>query len=335
MLQNQEILTYTPLNNEELESLYCVICKKKLKSEAETIIYQNEICCALCGCIVSENKTFVSCISSKAKNISTSSTGSMREDTITEDYEIGLSTSIDTKFKDYTGKSFFTKENLSLKKTALRAKSNTSIERNIFKGYLESQRLAKKLAIPSYVIKEVTDTYNKFSKSNFLKNKNVNSCIICLLVILCNKYNIPLPINEALKETNVTRKKFNRDYFNIYYLFEKANPTAAVYKPYVEKLKSLILDSWPKKKEFNDKIDDIVKQGPLNYLEGRDTIVVTGTLFYALLKAMDYPLFAKFLKGLSLNRLTLKNRWAIICKQWPDIASFVLKESKTEKKLEN
>ena len=306
------------------DSLFCLFCAKNLVS-TEIIKSNEELLCANCGFVLKEEHTYTDVPESTLLNKANSNTiHSWKEDLPTTSYELGLSTSIDKNCKDHTGKSFLTKSNLNLKKTSLRAKSTTSVERNSFKGYMEAVRLGKALDIPSHVIKKVIDTYYAYSKQGVLKNRNVNSCIVCLLVIFCNHYDVPLPINEALKETTVSRKKFNKDYFNLYYMFEKATPSSANVSAYLEKLESNISSSWQYLKQFKKIMEEIKEKGVFQNIEGRDAIVTTGSTTYVILKHLRYPFLDSFARSLVLNRLTIKNKWLSLIQRWPFLNKYNL-----------
>lgn len=303
--------------------LYCQFCKTNVDKN-KTIKSEHELLCGTCGFVLQEEHQYLDLTeTATGKKMSNSTTTNWKDDLAPyASYDLGLSTTMDASCKDHSGRSYLTKSNLNLKKTSLRAKSTTSIERNSFKGYMEAIRLGKALYIPNTIVKEVIDTYNKYSKQELLKNRNVNSCIVCLLVIYCNAYNIPLPISEALKETTVSRKKFNKDYFNLYYLFENASPTGAKVSAYLEKLLSHINNSWPDFDLFKTRLQELEELGLFENLEGRDVIVTTGTVTYMLLKFMGYPLLDIYAKKLILNRLTIKNKWAILTSKWPILLKY-------------
>lgn len=303
---------------------YCGFCKRVL-TDSEIHKVDNEYLCRLCGFVLREDISYVNdpetpLISALSSDLNI---GNWKdESSASHTYDLGLATTIDSNFKDYTGRSFVTKSNLTLKKTSLRAKTNTSVERNIFRGHMEAIRLGKTLNIPVHVIKDVIKTYNEFSKAGYLKNKNVNSCVICLLVLFCDKHSIPLPIIEVLKETSVSRKKFNKDYFNIYYLFERAIPTGAKADAYLYKLVSAVSSDWPLLIQFKLILEKLKKEGVFLYMEGRDAIVTTGTVVYMVLKHLKYPHLDTYLKDLIINRLTIRNKWHCLIKKWPILADY-------------
>lgn len=308
--------------SEPVNKLYCLFCKKEVL-ESETLKSENQLLCSTCGYVLSEEILYLDTTESPLNNIMPISNADWKEEIRSNvSYDIGLCTSIDPYCKDHSGKSFLTKSNISLKKTALRAKSASSAERNNFKAYVEAIRLGKALDLPQNIIKKVIDTYSEYSKKGVLKNRNVNSCIVCLLVIFCNANDVPLPVSEALKETTVSRKKFNKDYFNLYYLFEKAVPTGAKVAAYLQKLESHVENKWSKFSKFQQILKKVKEEGIFDYLEGRDAIVTTGAITYMILKHLKYPYLELYAKKLVLNRLTIKNKWAVLLDRWPLLKNY-------------
>jgi transcription initiation factor TFIIIB Brf1 subunit/transcription initiation factor TFIIB len=298
------------LQDNLLKVLYCPFCK----TQRQTKKSDKQVLCDKCSCVLQQEKEYLEC--EQIKEIDTSTQSESKA------FNLGLPTTSSNLGSDYTGKPTSSHLSTLLKRTALRANSCSTLEKNRFKGSLEIARICKALGVPEKMQSKIHQYYTEFSNSGKLRNRNIHSCALSLIVIVCNFNNVPLSISEALKQSGVSRKKFNKDYFYLYYLFEKAGPTSAEAEAHLKKCMSYVMDSWVRKAEFVKTLEKIVRVIDFHSLEGREAIVVAGSLCYHLLKYYGYPHIDKFLKSIVVNRLTLKNKWDILLVDHPFLTRF-------------
>lgn len=195
-----------------------------------------------------------------------------------------------------------------LKKSLQKNKRNTTCCRTRIKGLLELQRICKVMQIDSTLQRSTANLFELYNKKGFLKNRNVYSCVAVLLAISAGQLDMPYSLVEILKNSLVSKKKFNTDYFALYHMQQKASPMTARTQTYYRKFVSYV-KKWANYEEFMKSLDELVEKLLVFKKVGREGIVQSGTLIYMLLKYYDYPYIDFLLKELLINRLTLKNCW--------------------------
>ena len=281
-----------------MDTRYCTFCKE----EREIILLEDQYVCKLCGFVVEKKINWVHGYEAQSNSTMETSLYDGRP-------TISLS-------KDNMGKKINLKMASSLLKTLQRTRVNTTCGRNRLKGLLEIERLSKLLDISPYIQNIIIEKYVEFNDKGFLKNKNIYSCVAGLLSIIVNIHDIPIPVSEILKNSVISKKKFNQDYFYLFHLFDKASPTSAKMETHISKYISYVKD-WPEYESFKKILDEALQVTQVKLKIGREGIVITGTLIYVLLKHFKYPYLEEILNLLLLNRLTLKNCWNTLVQEHP------------------
>ena len=191
-----------------------------------------------------------------------------------------------------------------------KAKACSALSKNKFRGILEIQRLCNLLQLPPFIEPVTRANFIKFSNEGHLKGRNLYSCILSFLVICAAEENIPLSINEALKTSNVSRRRFNRDYYAIYNLYSSAPKISAESKVYLAKHLNFIDHNWEKYPLFYKKLQEVLKKLEVEAMVGRIAIVTSVAVIYELLKINQYSKVDQFLNQVSINKVTLNSRWA-------------------------
>ena len=277
---------------------YCKLCEK----ENPYLIEDCEKLCTVCGLVIEKEIEWV-------QSFDYQSNSTQIDQTQLYDTRPGIK-----NYKDHGGKKVNYEMANSLKRTIQRTKTNNTIERTKFKGILECERIVRLLDLPAHIESQILKKFLQFNKAGHLKNKNTYSCIAGLIYITCNKNNIPLSLNELLKNSVVNKKKFNADYFYLYHLYESAGPTSAKVEAHLKKYLSNVI-SWSNYDKFCEELDQCVKVVDLHSKFGRQGMVTSGTLIYALLRHYKYPHIENVLSQLNINRLTLKNCWKNLLEQ--------------------
>jgi len=211
--------------------------------------------------------------------------------------------------KDYAGKKVNSMVYNDLKKVMQKTKVSNTISRTKYKATLEIQRICKLLDLPQQVIEECIKEYSWFNERNKLRNRNVYSCVCCIVSIVCARNEFPISVGEILKCSVITKRKFNSDYFYIAHLYESAPITTARKSQYLQKYLNNVERSWTNYQSFKKKLTEISTKIGLFQIFGREGIVYSGTLVYYLLRYYKYQKKDLLLKIIITNRLTLKNCW--------------------------
>lgn len=285
-------------NEDPLSQIYfCKFCNKNTK----TSILDQDLICAICGFVVEQNINML-----QSQTIGDNST--LVDNT--NDYSPSIAES-----KDYGGN--YVNFNLvnSLKRTIQRSRSNTTYNRARLKGILELERIVKVMDLPVQLEEKVTSEFLRFNKEGVFRNRNIYSCIAVLISIVASSMDIPLSLTEILNNSLTTKKKFNNDYFYIYHLYDQAKPTSAKIESHYQKYLSYV-QQWENYDFFEKDIKKIIEKIDLFSNSGREGIVTSGTLIYVLLRYFKYPYLENILKTIVINRLTLKNCWKKLIKEY-------------------
>ena len=270
---------------------FCIFCQKEQLMKVE-----QQYLCTICGCVVDQKNDWSNGVSAQANT---------SVEHLLYDMTPGIA-----KYKDHSGKSINYSIASSLKRTIQRTKSNTTFNRTRLKGLLEIERLSKLLDVPPTIENQIIDKFIEFNSKGYLRNKNTYSCVAALYSIIANRNNVPLSIIQILKNSVVSKKKFNSDYFFLLHLFEKAGPTSASIDTHLSKFLSYVeLAKWSQKELFLKALDQCIQITDLYSQIGREGIVCAGTLVYMLLKYYQYDYCEQALKLIFINRLTIKNCW--------------------------
>ena len=191
-----------------------------------------------------------------------------------------------------------------------KAKVCSALSKNKFRGMLQLQRLCHLLGTPPFLEPLVKANFIKFSDMGHLKGRNLYSCVLSILVITAAQQNIPLSINQALKASNVTRRKFNRDYYAIYTLYEQAPKMSAQGIAFLRRNMSYIDKGWSNYESFQRSLDHWLKIVGFQVMVGRITLVTCVTLIYHLLRYYQYPDLQDYLRKAGVNKTTIQNRWS-------------------------
>ena len=225
-------------------------------------------------------------------------------------FDVGLPSVITGQCVDFAGRKVKKRTVSQLLDSSRKAKVCSALSKNKFRGMLELERLCHLLGTPPFLEPLVKTNFIKFSDLGYLKGRNLYSCVLSILVITAAQQDVPLSMNQALKVSNVTRRKFNRDYYAIYTLYEQAPRMSAQGVAFLRRNLSYVDKGWDSYPLFQETLEQWLKVVGFQVMVGRITLVTCVTLMYYILKHHHYPGLEEYLKKTGVNKTTIQNRWS-------------------------
>ena len=279
------------------EQIYCENCLAYCKLS----VSDGEYFCSKCG-LVAENYTEIT-LGKPDSNSSANYSDLTRKE------QYSFSNSSDHAGKDFAGKrvSKSTLAQLTYHEKTLEANCASLKERAASKGLLQVLKHCKNLALSKQVTEKVCETYRYLSGKGHLKGRHILGSILALVIIVANSLNCPISVAEILKDNNVLRRRFNKEYYHLYSLFQEV-PKVAAAESYFQKYVSYISPFENYQLAKNEAIKTLEN---INYntMQERIAMVTVGTILYQALKKYRYPALEKFLRKILINRLTIKTTW--------------------------
>ncbi len=175
---------------------------------------RGEIVCAVCGYVVSEReidrgpewRAFTAEERERRSRVGAPITR------LTPD---SLSTDIDWRSKDAAGREIGIKkkiEMLRLRKWHVRARVQSSIERNLAQASIELERLGSQLGLPQYVMDKALEIYKKALETGLVRGRSIESVMAAAVYAACREKKIPRTLDEIARYTRAGRKDVARCY---------------------------------------------------------------------------------------------------------------------------
>jgi len=126
-----------------------------------------------------------------------------------------LSTDIDWRSKDAAGREIGLKkkiEMLRLRKWHIRARVQSSIERNLSQASIELERLGSQLGLPQYAMDRALEIYKKALETGLVRGRSIESVMAAAVYAACREKKIPRTLDEIAKYTRAGRKDVARCY---------------------------------------------------------------------------------------------------------------------------
>ena len=198
-------------SNRDEGRLVCPICG------SDKILYdpmRGELICAVCGFVISEReidqgpewRAFTAEEKERRSRVGAPLTR------MTPD---ALSTDIDWRSKDAAGREIGLKkkiEMMRLRKWHIRARVQTSIERNLSQAAIELERLGAQLGLPKRVMDRALEIYRKALESGLVRGRSIESVMAAAVYAACREMHIPRTLDEIARFTRAGRKDVARCY---------------------------------------------------------------------------------------------------------------------------
>lgn len=133
-------------------------------------------------------------------------------------HDKGLSTDIDWRNKDYSGKSIDSKTRAQfyrMRKWQNRARNSTSHERNLVKAIPEARRICEQLKLTKGIAEEVVMLYKRVLDSGLVKGRSIDAIAASCVYIVCSRNKLGRTLDEVSKVSRIGRKELARCYKTI------------------------------------------------------------------------------------------------------------------------
>jgi len=103
-------------------------------------------------------------------------------------------------------------EILRLRKWQIRARSQSSIERNLQQAAQELERLAAQLGLPKTIKEQALEIYRRALESGLVRGRSIESVMAASIYAACRQLKMPRTLDEIAKYTRAGRKDVARCY---------------------------------------------------------------------------------------------------------------------------
>nr|WP_218042175.1 transcription initiation factor IIB [Infirmifilum lucidum] len=126
-----------------------------------------------------------------------------------------LVTDIDWAGRDAAGREISLRkkiEMLRLRKWQVRARAQSSMERNLAQAVVELERLGAQLGLPKSVLDRAIEIYRKALDSNLVRGRSIESVMAAAVYAACREMRLPRTLDEIALYTRAGRKDVARCY---------------------------------------------------------------------------------------------------------------------------
>lgn len=130
-------------------------------------------------------------------------------------HDKGLSTVIDWRDKDATGKKLEPRKRLEIlrwRKWQIRARIQSSIDRNLAQAMNELERLSNLLSLPRAVKEEAAVIYRRAVERGLVRGRSIESVVAAAIYAACRRLRAPRTLDEIAEFTKGSRKEIARCY---------------------------------------------------------------------------------------------------------------------------
>jgi transcription initiation factor TFIIB len=130
-------------------------------------------------------------------------------------HDRGLSTMIDWRDKDAMGRSLEPKRRLEVlrwRKWQIRARIQSSVDRNLAQAMNELERIGNLLSLPKAVKDEAATLYRKAVERGLVRGRSIESVVAASIYVACRRLKIARSLDEIAQHTKANRKEVARCY---------------------------------------------------------------------------------------------------------------------------
>ncbi|BBD73894.1 transcription initiation factor IIB [Sulfodiicoccus acidiphilus] len=130
-------------------------------------------------------------------------------------HDRGLSTMIDWRDKDAMGRSLEPKRRLEVlrwRKWQIRARIQSSVDRNLAQAMNELERIGNLLGLPKSVKDEAATIYRKAVERGLVRGRSIESVVAASIYVACRRLKVARSLDEIAQYTKANRKEVARCY---------------------------------------------------------------------------------------------------------------------------
>ena len=205
----------TKRNRAQSESAANVSCAECGGTEVVRDIEKGELICATCGLVLSEHRIDTGpdwrAFTTEEKD-SRARVGAPSSYTM---HDKGLSTMIDWRDHDVTGKKFTAKQRAQihrLRKWQIRTRIHSSMDRNLAQAMTELDRLASQLELAKSIKELAALLYRKLIVGKLTRSRSIDATVAASIYAACRLRRSPRTLEEIARMSRVTKKKVGAHY---------------------------------------------------------------------------------------------------------------------------
>ncbi|BCU67476.1 transcription initiation factor IIB [Sulfolobales archaeon HS-7] len=130
-------------------------------------------------------------------------------------HDRGLSTLIDWRDRDAMGRTLEPRKRLEAlrwRKWQIRARIQTSIDRNLAQAMNELERIANNLGLPKSVKDEASSIYRRAVEKGLVRGRSIESVVAASIYTACRRMKVARTLDEIAAYTKANRKEVARGY---------------------------------------------------------------------------------------------------------------------------
>jgi len=239
-----------------------------------------ELCCTLCGFVISENmvdagaewRSFSEDVRNRTR---------VGDRTSILIHDMGLSTMIGRTNQDATGKpiSYMMKNSFNrLRLENSRTQIKSSSDKNFVQAFADMNNLKIKLALSDSIIETAAYRYRKAVEKGIIRGRSIKAMVGACVYFACRDAEIPRNLNDIAKTINIRKKDLTQSYRTLLREFEITVPPPNPINS-VSKIANIVGLSEKTKRRA---IEFLEKEKILGRLEGKDPNGLAGAVLYVI-----------------------------------------------------
>jgi transcription initiation factor TFIIB len=224
-------------------------------------------------------------------------------------HDRGLSTLIDWKDKDAMGRTLDPRrrlEALRWRKWQIRARIQSSIDRNLAQAMNELERIGNLLSLPKSVKDEAALIYRKAVEKGLVRGRSIESVVAAAIYAACRRMKIARTLDEISQYTKANRKEVARCYRLLLRELDVEVPVSDS-KDYVTRIGSLLRLSGAVMKTAAEILD---KAKTVGLTAGKDPAgLAAAAIYIAALQNDDRRTQKEIAQVAGVTEVTVRNRY--------------------------
>ncbi|MEX2192139.1 MAG: TFIIB-type zinc ribbon-containing protein [Nitrosarchaeum sp.] len=256
---------------------YCPSCGKNQVIMDEKI---GELCCTLCGFVISENmvdagaewRSFSEDVRNRTR---------VGDRTSILIHDMGLSTMIGRTNQDVTGKPISRTMKNSFNRLRLensRTQIRSSSDKNFVQAFSDMNNMKIKLALSDSIIETAAYRYRKAVEKGLIRGRSIQGMVGACIYFACRDAEISRSLNDIAKAINLPKKTLSKSYRSLLKEFEIIVPPPNPINS-VSKIANIVGLSEKTKRKA---VEFLENEKTLGGLEGRDPNGLAGAVLYVI-----------------------------------------------------
>lgn len=284
---------------------------------SDKLIYdpvRGELICAVCGYVVSEREIDKG-PEWRAFDTEEREKRSRVGAPITRYTPDALATDIDWRSKDAAGRELGLRKKVEmfrLRRWHMRARVQSSLERNLSQAQQELDRLGAQLGLPKRVLDRAREIYRRALEIGLVRGRSIESVIAAAIYAACREMKIPRTLDEIARFTRAGRKDVARCYRLL--LRETALkvplPSPVDFAPRIGNMLKLSAAT------VREAIDILKRAQQLGITAGKDPAgLAAAAIYIAALKRGEVRTQKEVARAAQVTEVTVRNRYKELVKR--------------------